>query len=173
MRELEQVESAIQASRQWIATLEVRRDALTAELDRITRPQRVLPKPPLKTIGPGFEYRGALFGHFSYIDIYTGLLRRLWTDFPEKREAMAKAMGNCGTTRTYVATSIAELFAAHPTEWAQRHSRTLVVGWYVDVNLNLERMRRLLPAAVRAAGFKLGHDVKIYWRATRLPADSL
>lgn len=166
MQELEQIESAIQASRQWIATLECRRETLTAELDRITRPQPVIPGAPKKTIGPGLEYRGSVFTHWHYIDIHTDLLRRLWTDFPDHREAMAKAMGCYGTTRTYVATTLAELFPARSTAWAQRHSRVLVEGWYVDVNLNPERMRRILPAAVKAAGLKWGKDVKIYWRAT-------
>ena len=39
IQELEQIESAIQASQRWIATLQGRRDLLTAELDRLTRPQ--------------------------------------------------------------------------------------------------------------------------------------
>jgi len=38
----------------------------------------------------------------------------------------------------------------------------------VDVNLNAERMRRILPAAVRAAGLKWGTDVKVYWRARQV-----
>ena len=167
MQELEQIESAIQASRQWIATLEGRRETLTAELDHITRPQPI-PRAPMKTIGPGLEYRGSVSAHWHYIDIHTDLLHRLWTDFPDHREAMAKAMGCYGTTRTYVAKTLAELFPARSTAWAHRYSRTLVDGWYVDVNLNPERMRRILPAAVRAAGLTWGKDVKIYWRATQV-----
>ena len=42
IQELEQIESAIQTSQRWIATLQGRRDVLTAELDRLTRP---LPAP--------------------------------------------------------------------------------------------------------------------------------
>ncbi len=168
MQELEQIESAIQASRHWIATLEGRREALTAELERLTRPQPMVAKALMKTIGLGFEYRGAMSVRRNYIDIHIDLLHQLWTEFPDHRVAMAKAMGCYGTTRTYVAKTLAELFPARSTAWAQRYSRTLVDGWYVDVNLNPERMRRILPAAVKAAGLKWGKDVKIYWRATQI-----
>jgi hypothetical protein len=44
----------------------------------------------------------------------------------------------------------------------------LVPGWYADTNLNRERMRRILPAAVSAAGLKWGEDVKTYWRAIQV-----
>lgn len=167
IRELEQIESAIQASQTWLATLQQRRDALTSELERITRPQPALPK-PAKTIGPGLEYRGAMTTHWNYIDIHIDLLRRLWTEFPEQREAMARAVGMYGTTRAYVAKTRAELFPGQSPAFAQRYSRTLVDGWFVDTNLNKERMRRILPAAVAAAGLKWGHDVKAYWRAVKL-----
>lgn len=168
MQELEQIESAIQASLQWLATLECRRETLIAELERITRPLPMVANVPKKMIGPGLEYQGSIFVHWNYIDIHLDLLRRLWTAFPDRREAMAKAMGGCGTTRAYVAKTLAELFPDKPTEWAERHSRTLVDGWYVDTNLNRERMRKILPAAVKAAGLKWGKDVKTYWRPTHI-----
>lgn len=168
IRELEQIESAIQASQTWLATLQQRRDALTSELERITRPQPALPKPATRTIGPGLEYRGAVTTHWNYIDIHIDLLRRLWTEFPEQREAMARAVGMYGTTRAYVAKSRAELFPGQSSAFVQRYSRTLVDGWFVDTNLNKERMRRILPAAVAAAGLKWGQEVKAYWRAVKL-----
>ncbi len=171
MHELEQIESAIFASQDWIATLQRRREALTNELDRLTRPQQLSAStPPIKTIGPGLEYRGAMTRHRNYIDIHIDLLRRLWTEFPDQREAMARAMGLQGTTRAYVAKTRAELFPGQPASFACRFSRTLVEGWYLDTNLNRERMHRILPAAVRAAGLKWGQDVKAYWRSTRIPA---
>ena len=167
IQELEQIESAILASQRWIATLQVRRALLTAELDRLTRPQPAPTSAPQKTmIGPGLEYRGVMTRHWNYIDIHIDLLRRLWVEFPDRRDAMAQAMGCYGTTRAYVAKSHAELFPGQSIAWAQRYSRLLVPGWYADTNLNRERMRRILPAAVSAAGLKWGEDVKTYWRAT-------
>ena len=167
LQELEQIETTIQASERLLATLHGRRDALTAELDRITRPQAVVARVvPKTTIGPGLEYRGVMVVHWSYIDIHTDLLRRLWTEFPERREAMAAAMGAHGATRAYVAKTREVLFPGQTPAWALRYSRMLVEGWYVDTNLNRERMRRILPAAVQAAGLKWGQDVKAYWRAT-------
>ena len=168
MQELEQIESAIQISLKWFAALEDRRVALNEELERITRPQPVITKAPPKMIGPGLEYRGAMFTHWNYIDIHIDLLRRLWTEFPERREAMAKAMGHYGTTRAYVATTVTELFPGQSIAWGQRHSRELVSGWYVDTNLNLKRMRRILPAAVTAAGLKWNKDVKTHWHRSQL-----
>ncbi len=164
IQELEQVESAIQASQQWLATLEGRRNTLTAELELITRPRPLATKPTTKTVGPGLEYQGAMYMHWNYIDIYFDLLRRLWTEFPEHRDAMAKAMGRHGTTRVYVAKTRAELFPDRPIAWALRYSRPLVDGWCLDTNLNRERMSRILPAAVAVAGLKWGRDVKAYWR---------
>ncbi|MDP1682976.1 MAG: hypothetical protein Q8L39_14540 [Burkholderiales bacterium] len=168
IHELEQTESAIQALQEWLATLNGRREMLTAELERITCPQPVIAKAPIKMIGPGLEYQGAMTMHWNYIDIHIDLLRRLWADFPDRREAMAKAMGCYGTTRAYVAMTLTDLFPGQPTAWAKRYSRTLVDNWYVDTNLNRERMRRILPAAVKAAGLKWGEDVKTYWRRTQI-----
>ena len=168
IQELTQIETAIQASLQLLAILNDRRGALTAELDRITRPPPAVSKPPLKTIGPGLEYRGTLARHWNYIDIHIDLLRRLWIEFPDRRESMANDMGRYGKTRAYVAQTLDELFPGQPKAWARRYSRKLVDGWYVDTNLNRERMRRVLPAAVAAAGLTWGKDVKAYWRPTQV-----
>jgi hypothetical protein len=169
LQELEQIETTIQASERLLATLHGRREALGAELDRIMRPQAVVARVARKTIGPGLEYRGVMTVHWSYIDIHTDLLRRLWTEFPERREAMAAAMGAHGATRAYVAKTREELFPGQTPAWALRYSRMLVEGWYVDTNLNRERMRRILPAAVRAARLAWSQDVKWYWKATPAP----
>ena len=96
------------------------------------------------------------------------LLRKLWTDFPEKREAMANALASRGTSRCYVARSSAALFRDQPEDFAVRHSRALVDDWFVDTNLNKARIRTLSIVAVQAAGLKWNVDVKVYWRATLL-----
>ncbi|WP_374657139.1 hypothetical protein [Inhella sp.] len=168
MHELEQVEAAIDAAQILITTLQSRKAVLTAALDQLTRP----PTPALavksRTIGPGFLYQGTMHPQWQGIDIHTALLKRLWVDFPNAREAMASAVGVYGRTRAYVAKSREALFPGQPASFSQRHSRILVDDWYVDTNLNRERMRRILPAAVRAAGLRWGEDVRVYWRATRI-----
>ena len=168
IQELEQVEAAIEISQHWLNTLQGRREALMSELEMLTRPTVAPVKPTMKTIGPGLEYSGEMTHRWYYIDIHVELLRRLWTEYPERRDAMAKAVGLHGTTRAYVARSLDELFPGQALHWAQRYSRQLVEGWYVDTNLNRERMRRILPAAVRAAGLRWGEEVKVYWRATKV-----
>ena len=171
LQELEQIETIIQKSSQWLTALVGRRDALTAELDRLTRPQTAPPKMASRLIGPGFEYLGQTSTHWAMIDIHVNLLRRLWVDFPDRREEMASAMRSRGTIRTYVAKTVADLFPGKQPAWAQRYSRPLTEGWYVDTNLNRERMRRLLPAAVNASGLKWGTDVKALWYSTMIPRD--
>ncbi|WP_029050342.1 hypothetical protein [Cupriavidus sp. amp6] len=106
--------------------------------------------------------------HWNYIDSHIDLLRRLWNEFPDRRDAMAEAMSCHGTTRTYVARTPSELFRGKTMGWTQRYSRKLMDGWYVDTNLNRERMRSILPAAVRAAGLKWDEDVRVYWRAQQV-----
>lgn len=96
IQELEQIESIIQLFSQWYATLEGRRAVLLAQLELITRPQLVTPRLVTKTIRRGFEYPGIVYEHRNCIDIHIDLLRRLWTDFPVRRKAMARAMGSCG-----------------------------------------------------------------------------
>ena len=79
---------------------------------------------------------------------------------------MAKAMRKYGNTRVYVAESLTALFPGKPAVWAQRYFRPLVKDWYMDDNLGIERMSRLLPAAVKAAGLDWGSEVTVYWRRT-------
>lgn len=167
LQELEQVEAAISTAQHWLSTLQGRKDALTAELDRLTAPPVRDVAIGRRFIGPGVDYRGTMCHEWNYIDIHIALLKRLWLDFPDKREAMARVIGLCGNTRTYIAKTREALFPGQSPAFAARYSRPLVDGWYVDTNLNRERMRRILPVAVRAAGLRWGEDVRVYWRALK------
>lgn len=168
LSELEQIEAAIGSAQNWLTTLQSRRDALIAELDRITRPSVLAAFTESKTIGPGIKYRGSVYRHWNYIDIHIALLTMLWTDFPDQREAMATSIARCGNSRTYISKTRDALFPGQSRSFAERHSRPLVDGWYIDTNLNRERMCRILPAAVRGAGLSWGEDVRVYWRATKV-----
>lgn len=53
---MEQIEAAIQASRQWLTTLQGRREAWTAELEKITRPQVAPIKPTMKVRAAGLKW---------------------------------------------------------------------------------------------------------------------
>lgn len=169
LNELDEVEAAIRSTAQWMETLHCRRDALFAELDRLTCPVPTVTAKIAQRVGPGFAYRGEIYRHWTYIDIYVGALRKLWTDFPERRDAMARAMGRYGWSRCYVSTSVGKLFPGMPESNARRFSRTLIDGWFVDTNINLERMCRILPAAVAAAELTWGQDVRVFWRAEKAP----
>ncbi len=146
-----------------MVTLPQRHDLLCSELELITRPSPPVPK----IVGPGFHYRGEMVTAWSAIDIHLGLLRRLWTDFPERREAMAREMGARGYSRAYIARTPAELFPGKPAAWAAKFSRSLVHGWVIDTNLNRPRIVTLMRVAVSATALAWGKDVQVYWRATR------
>lgn len=98
---------------------------------------------------------------------YACALEFLWNEYPERRLEMASAMASCGTTRRYVATRREDLFLGQGAAWTMRHSRMLVEGWYLDTNINLERMQRVLLAAVRASGLQWGRDIKVQWKGMR------
>ena len=163
IHELEQIELTIVASQNYLQALQERCEALTLELERITRPRTSNVKAALAKFGPGYLYRGELTRRWKSIDIYLDVLRRLWTDFPEKREAIACAVSTKGRTRAYLARTATQLFPGRALAWTQLHSRLLAYGWYVDTNLSCNQMSGLLPVAVVAAGLKWGEDVKAYW----------
>lgn len=161
--ELEQIERVIHESQQLIARLTPRRDCLLTKLDELTRPQIVPVQAKRKIVGPAFEYSGELKHYRNYISMYKGLLRLLWTDFPNDQELMARAMSNCGTTRSYVAKTPCELFPGKSKTWCETHSELLIDGWYIDTNINRERMRRVLRSTIKALGLKLGEEVTVYY----------
>ena len=166
--ELDQVEVAIGSAESWLATLEHRRDELITVLDAATRP---LPSPAAavsRTIYRGVSFRGEITQFWDFIDIHLHVLRRLWRELPERRDAMAVAMAQRGTSRRYVSQERGRLFSGKSEGWVQKYSVRLVDGWYADTNLSVERIRTLLPTAVRAAGLNWGDEVKVFWRTTVL-----
>jgi hypothetical protein len=168
LQELNELEAVINASKQMLATLEQRRTQVLIELDRLTKPS-IVPPAPNAWITPRVEFKGETRLKWSYIDLYVCALEFLWNECPDKRKEMAAAMASCGYTRRYVAQYRDELFSGQSASWVMQHSRELVAGWYVDTNINLERMRRVLMAAVRASGLQMGQDIKVYWKSTKVP----
>jgi hypothetical protein len=166
LHELDRIEPLIAAAEQHLALLRHRQAALIDGLEAATAPEQVRPPPPpwMPSGMPGFEFKGERSYRSAYIDIYLSLLRRLWIEFPERRVSMATSMASYGTSRRYVARTRGDLFQQKSERWVLDNSRSLVDGWYVDTNLNLERLRHLVPAAVRGSGLEWGVDVKVYWR---------
>ncbi|GAB3486709.1 hypothetical protein GCM10027399_00030 [Curvibacter fontanus] len=161
--ELTQTEMALLDCQKRISLLQSRQSDLVRTLDDLTRPT-LKPRPAIKFAYQGFEYRGRFIPCDSEIDIHRTMLRQLWEDFPQEREAMARAMARRGRLRPYVARSPLALFPGKSLSWAQRYSASLPDGWYVDTNLNRERIHLLLIAAVRTAGLVWEIDVKVNWR---------
>jgi hypothetical protein len=163
MADYDALEREVSSTRERLKLLEPRYAAMTEQLDRITGlGSRVQPEFP-KTRGPGFEFCGQFFAERSCIAIHFALLRRLWTEFPEHRSAMAKAAGRSGRSRSYIARSPEELFRDQPAEWSRRHSQLLVDGWFIDTNMNPKQMQAILKSVLAPVGLAWGKDVKVVW----------
>ena len=72
LQELEQIERAIAAAQNCVATLQLRRELLTSELERITRPAPPAPK----IIGPGFTQVAEKYkGRADAIEYFKGRIK--------------------------------------------------------------------------------------------------
>ncbi|WP_396268620.1 hypothetical protein [Ideonella sp.] len=167
IQELDELEVVINASRRMLETLEQRRDRLLQDLDHLTRPIPPHSTPTTRWLSPRVEFKGETRLKYSLIDLYTCALEFLWNERPDLRHDMASAMSSCGTTRKYVATTREDLFSGQSGAWAKKHSRVLAKGWYLDTNINLERMKRVLHAAVRASGLLWGQDIRVQWKSMK------
>jgi hypothetical protein len=160
----EALEWEVSSLRKRLTTLEPRYAALTELFDRVTRPMfRGEPGKP-QARRRGFEFRGQFFAGWACIGIYLELMQRLWTEFPDGREAMASAANRNSRSRAYVARARGDLFQGKSAEWARRHSRRLVDDWFVDTNMNPDQMQAILKSMVTAAGLEWGKDVNVNWR---------
>ena len=172
MREIESLEVAIGAL-QNIANpqLAINAASLTDALERRMRYLDALTRPLSPRViyagrreTPGFEYAGTFHFHWNAIDIYRAVLRKLWEDHPDRRQAMAAALSARGSMRCYVARDRVRLFPlGYSNGWINKFSESLVDGWYLDTNLNNERKQLLCRVAITAAGLNVGTDVRIVW----------
>ena len=117
-------------------------------------------------IETGFIYQGKFYACSYFSQIFQQLLKKLFEDKPEKRETIAWALNRAGRNRTYISDDQSNLFRSKTTHWIKGHSKKLIDGWYIDKNVNIERIQKLLPKAILAAGLKLEVDVKIIWPQT-------
>jgi hypothetical protein len=164
MHDYDALEREVSSMRERLKVLEPRYAAMTEQLNRITAPGLVLQSKPYRVSRRGFEFRGQFFLAWSCIEIHFALMRRLWTEFPEQRNAMAAAARRNGRSRSYVARTPEELFRDQSAQWARQQSRLLVDGWFVDTNMNPKQMQTILKSVVAAVGLAWGRDVKVVWR---------
>lgn len=162
-----------------IQTLEGIFDDMFIALDEETRPRRKTLREiiaermsariahplaiPKKTSPIGFEYKSDFKPCTSCLDIYRNVLLQLWKDFPEKREAIAASVKRVGYNRSYISNEREKLFHKKEPRWIRKYSRLMLDGWYIDVNVTPERIRKILPVAVCAAGLKWESDVCVIW----------
>ena len=156
LAEFNQIETYVQA-------LLSRQTVLASYLERRTQPKIEVRAQCQKD--RGFSYRGQFVPCRKMIQMYVGVLRKLWLEFPDQREAMAGAMATCGYSRKYVARSRDLLFDGFKSPgWVRRYSAELVDGWYVDSNMsNRDFMQRVIKQAAKVAGLKWGEDIQVVW----------
>lgn len=166
---LQKIEFTISAASTLIETLSVERDDLISQLDSMTKPQRKPDAAPKYIWAGSFLYKGKLTSCISFINAYRAALTTLFVDFPEKRLEMARAAQALGLTRRYISQKKNNLFQGKSQEFVDKYSRSIVDGWFFDTNLNVERMRRILPRLAEVAELKWGQDIKVYWRRETAP----
>jgi hypothetical protein len=164
IRDYDALERELASMRQRLQALEPRFAAMTEQLDRITAPgPRIVPD-QARVRRRGFEFRNQFFPEYSCIGIHYALIRRLWIDFPEHRDAMAAAAKQSSRSRSYVARTPDDLFDGQSAGWSRRHSRVLVEGWFIDTNMNPKQMQKILRSVVAVVGLEWEKDVKVVWR---------
>lgn len=157
-----------------------RRKEMVVELEELTRPhERTLseiladrrarlalqPQAPLsREPKTGYFYKNEFYPCAYYLEMYRKLLKRLFMDFPEKRENMACSVRWRRCTRRFIADQREILFHnSKDLRWVRKHSKTLVDGWYIDNNVMPDRINKILPQVVRAAGLVWETDVLVIW----------
>lgn len=149
------------------------------ELDDLTRPHKrgimeiLAEKIAMRNLAPktvthqvskvGYKLNGEFTPCTCCLDIWRRLLKRLWNDYPDKRDVMAVAAKQFGHNRKYISSDRKSLFLGKDDRWIRKHSRELVDGWYMDINVTPERIHKILPAVVSSVGLKWGEDAVVIW----------
>src|SRR5687767_6353074 len=93
--ELNSIERMVAATAVLLEQYDRRSADLYARLDALTKPDepvRLTAVPRRQYLTPGFRFDDKWTGSWSALDVYRGVLKRLWTDLPGKRHEMARAM---------------------------------------------------------------------------------
>lgn len=160
--ELYQLESRIAAIRGVLVGMERRSEHLYQQLDTFTAPFRVTTKEFIHS-QRGVFYRGKFVACRYLIEIHLTVMKNLFVDYPEMRDAMSRAVSSAGLYRKYIAKDRSKLYDSRRLE---KFSRPLVDGWYIDTNITTpERIERILTLALKSVGLVWGEDVIVQWNA--------
>ena len=174
MLELDKLEKAISDVNHVLDDFSRRKGEIFAVLETITRPiAKCFSASSTKDIYRGYVYKGRYHSHWSYTDLYLSLLGKVLAEHPDRAVAIAQELARYGTSRTYLAKKPELLFSGKTPSWIAKHSKEICDGWFVDTNLNLERMKTLLPVAVKAAGLNWGREAMVFWRKTTLTENEI
>ncbi len=110
----------------------------------------------------GYRYRGQLVQTRFAVDTYTGLIERLWTHFPERREAVRQALNAAIGVRRGMAESPEQLFPGKSASWRRDKYRRLSDGTCIDINLSNAQKLERLRGVVMASGLAWDGEVVVY-----------
>lgn len=176
MIELSALETAIAAIQHYLAVAKRRSAELTAELAPApTRAgaESAHSRVPNKSLEAhrcrrGYDYRGETVRCHEKKGIWTGLMQQLLDDFPDKHADIVQALRSKGRNRSYLSSDRTTLFEKKDAAWVTSHSTKLHNGWYLDTNLEGERMLTLLRTVVRVLDLTWGKDVIVRLNSQRL-----
>jgi len=160
--ELTHLESRIAAMRSAIVGMERRSEQLCDELDFFTAPRMIPVAIPTHKVR-GVLYKSEFIPCRYLIDIHFIVMQRLFMDYPDMRDEMARAVRFAGMYRRYVSRERSKLYDSRSLD---RYARPLVEGWYIDTNITTpERIERILTLALRAVGLRWDEHVIAQWYA--------
>lgn len=177
--ELSAIEAVIAATQNYLEVTKRRRDELTAEFNGTTasspattgtEPHEIMVQcPSLNMISHrrGYDYRGKTVRCREKKDIWVGVMQAILDDFPDKHADIVKALKLRERTRSFISKDRMTLFLDKNRDWVTTHSTMHQNGWYVDKNLQGERIRSLLETVVDVVGLSWGKDVTVRLNSQR------
>lgn len=150
-------------------------EMIISDLDEFTRPCSEMPGSGktyscLSFTQPkrrGFTWKGEFVRARTQIELYEKLMRRIFQEFPDRREEISVSLNSNSRTRPYVARCREDLYQGKTQEWICQHSDLLVDGWYFDKNLDQSRKIKLLKQSLVTVGLRFNSDVCICWHTPR------
>jgi len=162
LQEWEQLDQVIGAAENYLAECKGRLSVVQEKIDSMTKPPLV--DSPIRRYQPsGFEYKGQFYRHAHKIDIYMGILKLLFNEFPQQTAIIVSRVQLIGRSRSYLSRDREALFPGKSHAWTSRHCAQLDGEWWADTNLSGRTMISILSAATRSVGIKLGGELKTSW----------
>jgi hypothetical protein len=164
LNDYEKTAAMLAACRNTYRTLALHHRLVLQALDAATRPSggdapQEAPIAAVSLPACGYAYRGELVHARFAVDVYCGLVGRMWNDLPQSRPALQAALNSSVSFRKGLASSPEELFPGRAAYWRRGKYRKIAEGACLDINLSNQQKKDRLRAAARACGLDWGKDL--------------